>query len=100
MPLSVRTELGKWTPQRIRKKLLGDADADGLVILDEKHQTAGVDLEDGYALAVPTGATVSGSVLTPRQRRLRCLRRRRPRPRDDQDRAMAGRGPRRTAAAL
>jgi hypothetical protein len=67
MPCSVRTELGKWTPQRIRKKVLGDADADGLVILDEKHQTAGVDLEDGYALAVPTGATVSGSVLTPRQ---------------------------------
>jgi Zn-dependent peptidase ImmA (M78 family) len=67
MPRSVRTELGKWTPQRIRKKVLGDADADGLVILDEKHQTAGVDLEDGYALAVPTGATVSGPVLTPRQ---------------------------------
>lgn len=67
MPRSVRTELGKWTPQRIRKKVLGDADADGLVILDQKHQTAGVDLEDGYALAVPTGATVSGSVLTPRQ---------------------------------
>jgi Zn-dependent peptidase ImmA (M78 family) len=67
MPRWVRTELGKWTPQRIRKKVLGDADADGLVILDEKHQTASVDLEDGYALAVPTGATISGSVLTPRQ---------------------------------
>ena len=67
MPRSVRTELRKWTPQRIRKKVLGDADADGLVILDEKHQTAGVDLEDGYALAVPTEATVSGPVLTPRQ---------------------------------
>lgn len=67
MPRSVRSELGKWTPQRIRKKLLGDDDANGLVILDEKHQTAGVDLEDGYAVAVPMGATVSGSVLTPRQ---------------------------------
>ena len=67
MPRSVQTELAKWTPQRIRKKLLGDADADGMVILDEKHQTSGVDLEDGYALAVPAGATVSGSVLSPRQ---------------------------------
>lgn len=68
MPHSVRAELGKWTPQRIRKKLLGGIDADGLVILDEKHQTAGVDLEAGYALAVPTGAVVSGSVLSPRQK--------------------------------
>jgi hypothetical protein len=67
MPRSVLAELAKWTPQRIRKKLLGDADADGLVILDERHQTGGVDLEDGYALAVPTGAAVSGSVLSPRQ---------------------------------
>lgn len=67
MPNSVRTELGKWTPQRVRKKLLGDADADGLVILDEKQQSAGVDLEAGYALAVPTGAAVSGPVLTLRQ---------------------------------
>jgi Zn-dependent peptidase ImmA (M78 family) len=67
MPRSVRTELGRWTPQRIRKNLLGNTDADGLVILDEKHQAAGADLEEGYALAVPAGATVSGSVLNFRQ---------------------------------
>jgi Zn-dependent peptidase ImmA (M78 family) len=67
MPRSVQTALGKWTPQRIREKLLGDADAEGLVILDEKQQTTGVDLEDGYAVAVPMDATVSGSVLAPRQ---------------------------------
>lgn len=64
MPRSVANELSKWSPQRIRKKLLGNADADGLVILDDKHQSAGVDLEQGYALAVPNGTAVNGSVLS------------------------------------
>ncbi|MBF5094226.1 ImmA/IrrE family metallo-endopeptidase [Azospirillum sp. INR13] len=67
MPRNVRAELGKWTPQRIRKRILGDDDAEGLVILDDRQRSAGVDLEEGYALAVPANATVSGHVLTPRQ---------------------------------
>ncbi len=64
MPHSVRNELGKWTPQRIRKRLLGHDDAEGLVILDDKQRSTSVDLEEGYALAVPTGARVDGAVLT------------------------------------
>ena len=68
MQHSTRTELGKWTPQRIRKKLLGDDDSAGLVILDMEQQAASVDLEVGYALAVPTGTKVHGAVLTPRQK--------------------------------
>lgn len=67
MPYGKRTELGKWTPQRIRKRVLGDDDADGLVLLDTKQQSATTDLDEGYALAVPSGATVAGEVLTPRQ---------------------------------
>lgn len=63
MPHGVRAELGKWTPQRIRKRLLGHDDADGLVILDEKQRSSSVDLEEGYALAVPTGAEVTGDAL-------------------------------------
>ncbi len=60
----VRAELEKWTPQEIRQKLLGKNNATGLVILDESHKTASVDLEQGYALAVPTDASVFGAVLT------------------------------------
>jgi Zn-dependent peptidase ImmA (M78 family) len=67
MPRNTRIELGKWTPQRIRKRLLGDDEATGLVLLDQQQRAAGVDLEEGYALAVPTGAAVAGEVLTPRQ---------------------------------
>jgi len=67
MPHGVRNELSKWTPQRIRKRLLGHDDADGLVILDDKQQATSVDLDEGYALAVPTGAGVSGAALIERQ---------------------------------
>jgi Zn-dependent peptidase ImmA (M78 family) len=67
MPRNTRIELGKWTPQRIRKRLLGDDEATGLVLLDQQQRAAGVDLEEGYALAVPTGAAVTGDVLTHRQ---------------------------------
>jgi len=64
MPHGVRSELGKWTPQRIRKRLLGHDDADGLVILDDKQRSPAVDLDEGYALAVPAGASVQGAALT------------------------------------
>lgn len=67
MPRSSRIELGKWTPQRIRKRALGDDDADGLVLLDARQQSVSVDLEEGYALAVPRGSKIDGAVLTPRQ---------------------------------
>jgi len=67
MPRTVRAELGKSTPQRIRKRILGDDDADGLIILDAKQKAASVDLDEGYTLAVPTGAVITGEVLTPRQ---------------------------------
>ncbi|KDM67995.1 ImmA/IrrE family metallo-endopeptidase [Acidiphilium sp. JA12-A1] len=67
MPRNVRIALGKWTPQRIRKRVLGDDDADGLVVLDSKQQSASVDLDVDYALAVPIGAAVSGEVLISRQ---------------------------------
>lgn len=67
MPRSSRIELGKWTPQRIRKRVLGNDYADGLVLLDARQQSASVDLDEGYALAVPRGATIDGDVLTPRQ---------------------------------
>ncbi len=68
MQQATRTELGKWTPQRIRNKLLGSDDSTGLVILDMEQQAASVDLEVGYTLAVPTGAKVDGPVLRPRQK--------------------------------
>ncbi|GCE89082.1 putative Zn peptidase [Komagataeibacter diospyri] len=64
MPHRMRMELGKWTPQRIRKGLLGHDDADGLVILDDKQRSPAVDLDEGYALAVPAGANVQGGALT------------------------------------
>lgn len=67
MPRNTRIALGKWTPQRIRKKVLGDDDADGLVLLDAKQQSATVDLDEGYALAVPTDATIASEVLAERQ---------------------------------
>lgn len=67
MPHNVRSELGKWTPQRIRKRMLGHDDADGLVILDEKQRSSSVDLDEGYALAVPAGANVTGTALTKSQ---------------------------------
>jgi Zn-dependent peptidase ImmA (M78 family) len=35
MSRATRTELSKWTPQRIRKRILGDDEAEGLFILDE-----------------------------------------------------------------
>lgn len=63
MPHSVRNDLGKWTPQRIRKRVLGHDDAHGLVILDHKQRATSVDLDQGYALAVPMGASVSGAAL-------------------------------------
>lgn len=64
MPHNVRNDLSKWTPQRIRKRLLGHDDSDGLVILDEKQRSSTVDLDEGYALAVPTGAAVTGASLS------------------------------------
>ena len=67
MPRSVRTELAKWTPQRIRKSILGTDDVCGLIVLDDKQRSTSVDLEEGYALAVPAGAAVVGNVLKPRQ---------------------------------
>lgn len=67
MPQPVRDELEKWTPQRIRKKLLGDDTATGLVILDDKQQAASVDLEAGYAIAIPAGSSVLGDILDHRQ---------------------------------
>ncbi len=63
MSHSVRSELGKWAPQRIRKRLLGHDNADGLVILDEKQRSPAIELNEGYALAVPTGASVRGAAL-------------------------------------
>lgn len=67
MPRNVRVELGKWTPQRIRKRLLGDNEANGLAILDSNQQSTGIDLEEGFALAVPSGAKITGTILKPRQ---------------------------------
>jgi Zn-dependent peptidase ImmA (M78 family) len=67
MSRSMCDDLRKWTPQRIRKRVLGDDEAEGLVILDNQQRSEKIDLEEGYALAVPSGATVSGDVLTPRQ---------------------------------
>lgn len=67
MPRHTRLELGQWTPQRIRKRVLGDDDADGLVLLDVRQQSTSVDLDEGYALAVPTGAAIAGTVLRSRQ---------------------------------
>lgn len=66
MPRHLREELGKWGPQRIRKRLLGTDDTEGLVILDGAHRASSVDLDAGFALAVPHGATVSGNVLVQR----------------------------------
>lgn len=67
MPYGVRNELSKWTPKRIRKRMLGHDDAEGLLILDNKQRATSVDLDEGYALAVPKGANVCGGALVKSQ---------------------------------
>lgn len=67
MPRSTQAELGKWTPQRVRRQFLGNDDASGLAILDGAQTAATVDLEEGYALAVPSGAQVTSGTLALRQ---------------------------------
>ena len=67
MTYAKRAELVKWSPQRVRKAVLGEEESNGLVILDEHQRSAGADLEQGYALAVPSGAEIAGHALEARR---------------------------------
>jgi Zn-dependent peptidase ImmA (M78 family) len=58
-----RKELERWTPQRIRKDLVGDGVVDALVILDDASRPAAVDLEIGHGLTVPLGADLDGDAV-------------------------------------
>jgi len=59
-----REDLKKWTPQRIRKTLLGD-EADEAIILVDRHSAAPTyDVEKGSGVVLPAGTQVEGRALT------------------------------------
>lgn len=58
-----REELQKWTPQRIRKRLLAD-DADEPIIIVDAHSAAPTyDVEKEAGVLLPAGAQVAGNAL-------------------------------------
>jgi Zn-dependent peptidase ImmA (M78 family) len=58
-----RKELERWTPQRIRKEVVGDGVVDALLIMDEASRPAVIDLEVGHGLAVPHSAELDGDAI-------------------------------------
>lgn len=58
-------ELQKSSPKSIRRKLLGDASADPLVIVDEHWVSRAVDVEVKTTVLVPEGARFEGECLAP-----------------------------------
>ena len=57
-----RTELDRWTPQRIRQQLVKN-DFDSFVIIDPPSQAPTCDVEIGAAIMLPLDADVEGSAL-------------------------------------
>lgn len=60
---STRQELKKWTPQRIRKQLLGDDAEDAVIVIDEHSAASTYDVEKAAGILLPDGATVAGAAL-------------------------------------
>ena len=58
-----RQELKKWTPQRIRKQLLGDDGEEAVIVIDENSAAATYDVEKTAGVLLPAGAIVAGSAL-------------------------------------
>jgi Zn-dependent peptidase ImmA (M78 family) len=59
-----RTELDKWTPQRIRRQMFGEQEIDALTIIDAHTENSAIDLEVGHGLAVPHDAQLDCASLT------------------------------------
>lgn len=57
-----RKELGRWSPQRIRREVLEDQ-YDALILVDEHNEAATFDLEKEAAILLPLKAQVSGEAL-------------------------------------
>lgn len=57
-----RTELDRWTPQRIRLQLLGD-DYDSFVVVDGQNEATNFDVEKGAAVLLPPGVDVEGAAI-------------------------------------
>ncbi len=57
-----RTELERWTPQRIRRQLLDD-DYDSFVVVDGQNEAATFDVEKGAAVLLPLGVDVEGEAI-------------------------------------
>jgi IrrE N-terminal-like domain len=58
-----RVDLDKWTPQRIRRDLLPE-DFDGLLVIDAHSRASTFDVEEGTAVLLPQGLSVTGRALT------------------------------------
>ena len=57
-----RADLDRWTPQRIRRQLLGD-EYDAMVIVDSHNEAASFDVEIGTAVILPPDLMVNGAAL-------------------------------------
>jgi hypothetical protein len=60
---ATRQELKKWTPQRIRKHLLGDESEEAVIVIDGHSAAPTFDVEKKAGVLLPAGATVMGSAL-------------------------------------
>jgi hypothetical protein len=58
-----REELNKWTPQRIRKQMLGDEAEEAIVIIDAHSAAPTYDVEKDAGVLMPAGAQVHGKAL-------------------------------------
>ena len=58
-----RTELERWTPQRIRRQLLDDA-FESAIVIDRENEAASFDVERGAAILLPSDVDVDGVALT------------------------------------
>lgn len=58
-----RQDLKKWTPQRIRKELLGDDSGDAIIVIDGNSEAPTYDVEKAAGVLLPAGATVTGKAL-------------------------------------
>jgi len=57
-----RTELARWTPQRIRRQLLED-EYDSFIVVDQHNEAATFDVEKGAAVLLPLDVKVGGEAL-------------------------------------
>ena len=58
-----RTELQRWSPQRIRRQLL-DEDFDAMIVVDAHNEASSFDVEKGAAVLLPHNAHPAGQTLT------------------------------------